>query len=241
MQKRLKTGCCLVLLYAVFTLISSAVRVVPQVSGLRLEAMLSLPYGLIFGRLGAISAAFGSALALFLVGANLNQIPLEFLAALISAYLPFRVWQGMKSPQEPRLALYDQRTVTMFVILGLLAVAPMAVYPAVGAEIYQVVPFSASFFKILLPTLLFTLAGGFLLYRKASAYFFAGKGEALWRRLGDKKTTTRNMAVAMLRITLTGLFLAAGLALMVPPEFHSKVVEYTMGVFALLLLVMTGF
>ena len=154
MQKRLKTGCCLVLLYAVFTLISSAVRVVPQVSGLRLEAMLSLPYGLIFGRLGAISAAFGSALALFLVGANLNQIPLEFLAALISAYLPFRVWQGMKSPQEPRLALYDQRTVTMFVILGLLAVAPMAVYPAVGAEIYQVVPFSASFFKILLPTLL---------------------------------------------------------------------------------------
>ena len=87
----------------------------------------------------------------------------------------------------------------------------------------------------------FTLAGGFLLYRKASAYFFAGKGEALWRRLEDKKTTTRNMAVAMLRITLTGLFLAAGLALMVPPEFHSKVVEYTMGVFALLLLVMTGF
>ena len=121
----------------------------------------------------------------------------------------------------------------MFVILGLLAVAPMAVYPAVGAEIYQVVPFSASFFKILLPTLLFTLAGGFLPVQKVSACSLQERakpcGDA-WKIRKPLPGIWRHKFGYLLPVTLTGLFLAAGLALMVPPEFHSKVVEYTMGV-----------
>ncbi len=105
MQDRLKTGGVLVLLYTILFAIAESVQIVPGLSGLRLAGMLSVPYGLIFGRLGAISAALGAALGMVVTGGNSNFIPIEFLGALLSAYLPFRVWQGMRSPREPYLCV----------------------------------------------------------------------------------------------------------------------------------------
>ena len=100
MGERVKTGIVLFLLYGLLFALSQLVQVVPGLSGLRLQAMLSVPYGLIFGRTGAIAAALGAAAAMAVTGGNPNFIPIEFLGALLSAYLPFRIWQGMRSPQE---------------------------------------------------------------------------------------------------------------------------------------------
>ena len=98
MGERVKTGAVLFFLYAVLFAVSQFYQVVPGLSGLRLQAMLSVPYGLIFGRTGAVSAALGAAAGMALTGGNSNFIPIEFLGALLSAYPPFRVWQGMRSP-----------------------------------------------------------------------------------------------------------------------------------------------
>ncbi len=240
MGERVKTGIVLFLLYGLLFALSQLYQVVPGLSGLRLQAMLSVPYGLIFGRTGAIAAALGAAAAMAVTGGNPNFIPIEFLGALLSAYLPFRIWQGMRSPQEPYLCVEDQRTATMYFILSLIGAIPMAVFPAVGGDLYQVVPFPASYPRIFLASLVCTVVGGFLVYSQAAPRMFRGAGEALWNRIRDTKGTTRSMAVAMLRITLTGGFLGLGLAFIFPNEFELLVVEYVMGIFAALLFILTA-
>lgn len=240
MGERVKTGIVLFLLYGLLFALSQLVQVVPGLSGLRLQAMLSVPYGLIFGRTGAIAAALGAAAAMAVTGGNPNFIPIEFLGALLSAYLPFRIWQGMRRPQEPYLCVEDQRTGTMYFILSLIGAIPMAVFPAVGGDLYQVVPFPASYPRIFLASLVCTVVGGFLVYSQAAPRMFRGAGEALWNRIRDTKGTTRSMAVAMLRITLTGGFLGLGLAFIFPNEFELLVVEYVMGIFAVLLFILTA-
>ena len=59
MGERVKTGVVLFLLYGLLFALSQLVQVVPGLSGLRLQAMLSVPYGLIFGR-GHCSGPGGS-------------------------------------------------------------------------------------------------------------------------------------------------------------------------------------
>lgn len=240
MSDRLKTGLVLFLLYALLFVLSQCYQVVPGLSGLRLQAMLSVPYGLIFGRTGAIAAALGAAAGMAVTGGDANSIPIEFLGALLSAYLPFRIWQGMRSPQEPYLCVEDQRTATMYFILSVIGAVPMAVFPAVGGDLYRVVPFPASYPRIFLASLVCTVVGGLLVYSQAAPRMFRGAGEALWNRIRDTKGTTRSMAVAMLRITLTGGFLGLGLALIFPNEFELLIVEYVMGIFAALLFILTA-
>ena len=136
--------------------------------------------------------------------------------------------------------LIGERTGTMYFILSLIGAIPMAVFPAVGGDLYQVVPFPASYPRIFLASLVCTVVGGFLIYSQAAPRMFRGAGEALWNRIRDTKGTTRSMAVAMLRITLTGGFLGLGLAFIFPNEFELLVVEYVMGIFAALLFILTA-
>lgn len=241
MKERQKTGLALILIYALVFLVSHIYMIVPEVSGLRLSAALSVSYGLIFGRLGSVCAGLGSVLAMLIWGADPHVIPLECLGSLLAAYLPFRIWQGMRSPQEPFLCVVDERTGIMFFILCIISAIPMALYPALGAELYKIEPFPASYWKIFLCSLFWTLAGGGLLYHRLAPYFYRGGGEALWTKLQDKKTTTRNMAVAMLRISLTGGFIAMGLSLIFPNEFSLTIVEYAAGIFAIMLMTLTLF
>ncbi len=241
MKDRQKTGFVLVLLYAVVFFVSHIYMIVPEVSGLRLAAALSMSYGLIFGRMGSVCAALGSVVAMVLLGGDSHIIPLECLGSLLAAYLPFRIWQGMRSPQEPFLCVMDERTGVMFFILCIISAIPMALYPALGAELYKIEPFPASYWKIYLCSLFWTVAGGGLLYHRLAPYFYRGGGESLWTKLQDKKTTTRNMAVAMLRISLTGGFIAMGLSLIFPNEFSLTIVEYASGLFAIMLMTLTVF
>lgn len=240
MRDRLKTGIVLILLYTIVFAISETVQIIPGLSGLRLAGMLSVPYGLIFGRLGAISAALGAALGMVVTGGNPNFIPIELLGALLSAYIPFRVWQGMRSPQEPYLCVEDERTFMMYFVLSLLGTVPMAVFPAVGGDLYKIIPFPASYPKMFLANLVCTVIGGFIVYYFAAPRMFRGAGEALWNRIKDPKGTTRNLAVAMIRITLTGGFLGLGLAFIFPNEFELLIVEYVMGIFAAILFILTA-
>jgi energy-coupling factor transport system substrate-specific component len=214
--------------------------IVPGVSGLRLASVLALPYGLIFGRMGAVCAALGAGLGMLLWGGSGQMISMECLGSLLAAYLPYRVWQGMHSVQEPFLCVTDGRTGTMFFILCVISVVPKSLFPALGGELYMVEPFPASYWKIFLCTMFWTVVGGGLFYHKAAAYFFRGPGEALWTKLADHKTTTRRMAVAMLRITLTGGFVSLGLSLIFPNEFSLAVVRYVTGIFGIIMMILTA-
>ena len=49
------------------------------------------------------------------------------------------------------------------------------------------------------------------------------------------------MAVAMLRITLTGGFIALGLSLIFPNEFSLAIVRYAMGIFGVSMMILTAF
>lgn len=240
LKERLKTGVGLTLLYAVVFCLSRLHEVVPGVSGLRLTGILVLPYGLLFGRTGAVSAAFGAALGMLVMHGNQQLVPVEFLAALLSCYLPFRIWQGMKSPREPHLYVSDVRTGTMYGILGAVGAIPQAVLPAVGGDIYHIVPFPASYLWMILGSLVFTILVGLPVYNKTAMTLLEGKGEALLKKIEDKKTTTRRMAVAMLQITLMGGLVGIGLGLLFPNEFDLTVVEYVMGVYSIILLILTA-
>ena len=240
LKERIKTGLGLTLLYALVFCLSRFHEVVPHMSGLRLTGILTMPYGLLFGRTGALSAAFGAALGMFVLKGNPQLIPVECLAALLSFYLPFRIWQGMKSNREPHLYVEDVRTGTMFLILGLVGAIPLAVLPAVGGDLYHIVPFSASYLPMLLGALICTILGGLLLYNKVAVFMLEGPGEALYNKIQDTKTTTRRMAVAMLQITLMGGMVGSGLALLFPHEFDLTVVEYVMGVYSIILVIMTA-
>jgi len=66
-------------------------------------------------------------------------------------------------------------------------------------------------------------------------------GENLWQQLVDHRKTTRGMAVAMLRITLTGGFIALGLSLIFPNEFSLAIVRYAMGIFGVSMMILTAF
>lgn len=241
MKERFRTGCALILIYALVFLLSRVYMIVPEVSGLRLASILALPYGLIFGRMGAVCAALGAALGMLMWGGSMQMIPMECLGSLLGAYLPYRVWQGMRSEQEPFLCVTDGRTGTIFFILCIISTIPKSLFPALGAELYEIEPFPASYWKIFLCTTFWTVVGGGLLYHRAAAYFYRGPGEALWTKLADNRKTTRGMAVAMLRITLTGGCVALGLSLIFPNEFSLAIVRYAMGIFGLIMMVLTAF
>ena len=240
MKERIKVGCMLIFLYALLTMAGRAFVPVPGVPDLHLSALLSLTYGMLFGRFGAFMAGLGALLGAMAVLAQPVLFPFEFLTAFLSAYLPFRVWQGMRSEREPVLLVYDGRTRTMALVLSILSAVPVGLWMAFGAEMLKIVPFTRAFLPVTVPTLLFSIIGGQTVFSYAGRYFFLEGGKALWEPLKDDRWTSHLLAVAILRITLTALAVAAGFCWLFQSDFGQPVIQYTIGALSVVILIMTG-
>ena len=238
MGERVKTGVVLFLLYTVLFAVSQLYQVVPGLSGCGSRPCCPY-YGLIFGRLGAIAAALGAAAGMALTGGSSNFIPIEFLGALLSAYLPSGSGRGCAAPGT--LSVRGRPADGHHVLCP--ECDRGRTHGGVPGSGRRPVP-GGAFPGFLSPDFPgfpgVHRAGGFLVYSQAAPRMFRGAGEALWNRIRDNKGTTRSMAVAMLRIALTGGFLGLGLAFIFPNEFELIIVEYVMGIFAALLFILTA-
>ncbi len=226
-------------IYAVLAGISSQLVLIPGVTGYRLMDALPIVYGLLFGSIGAFACGVGVLFADAFAN-NLSYVSfVAFLGAYGAAYIPFRVWQGMKSEREPVIILESARTLIMFIVLAILAAIPQAVVIPLLTDRMGIAPYTSVFPVILLNSLFFSVVGGTLLYKIFSLRFLEGTSHELWLLVRDEKTTTRILAVSLLRITLTGAFVGVAFAVLLPPEFDQNVIMYVMGAFSLVLLVMT--
>jgi energy-coupling factor transport system substrate-specific component len=240
MVNRLKVGCLLIVVYTLAVLAGNLVMILPGISGLHLTALFSLTYGLLFGRLGALAAGVGVMLGQVILGSMPMLMPIAFLTEFLSAYLPYRIWQGMRSEQEPVLLVYDSRTRIMALILSITAVTPVALTMAFATDLFQILPFGMAYFPVLLPTMVFSILGGQLVLPMAGRYFCRGAGEALWESVRDDKWTSHLLSVALLRIDIMALAIGAGLALIFAPVMGNRVILYVTGGLSVVLLILTG-
>ncbi|MCH3951386.1 MAG: hypothetical protein LKE33_10695 [Acidaminococcus sp.] len=240
MKERIKMGCMLIFVYSLVTMAGRAFTLIPGVPDLHLNALLSLTYGMVFGRLGAFSAGLGALLGSMAVMAQPILFPFEFLTAFLSAYVPFRVWQGMRSEREPVLLVCDGRTRTMAFILSIISAVPVGLWMGLGSEMLRIVPFTKAFLPIMIPTLIFSIIGAQTVFMYAGRYFFRENGKAVWEQIRDDKWTSHLLAVAILRISLTALAVAFGFCWLFQSNFGEPVIEYTIGALSVVILVMTG-
>lgn len=240
MLQRVKTAILLVLVYSAVTYLGMLVMMVPSVSGLSLGALFALTFGLLFGRLGAFSAGLGAVIGYSFGGLHTMLLPIHFLAVFLSAYVPFRIWQGMRSENEPVLLVYDQRTRMMALVLSLASAAPLGLTLAFAGELFQIAPFEETYFPIMLPALGLSILGGQTVLSWSGRYFCRGDGTKWWEAVRDDKWTSHLLSVALLRISLTALAVGAGFCLIFPPQLGEPVVLYVSGGLAAVLLILSG-
>jgi energy-coupling factor transport system substrate-specific component len=240
MLQRVKVSILLIAVYTVVMAAGDLFFLLPGISGLHLTALFSLSYGMIFGRLGAFAAGTGALLGRLLTGGVQALFPFVFLTEFLAAYLPFRIWQGMRSEQEPVLLVYDSRTRIMALILSITSATPVALSMAFATDLFHILPFGVAYFPILLPTLTFSIVGGQTVFSYLGQFFFRGKGQPLWESVRDDKWTAELLSVALLRINLIALAVGAGLCLIFPPNIGNPTVVYTTGGLSLVLLLLTG-
>lgn len=240
MLQRVKTAVLLVLVYSAVTYLGMRVMMVPSVSGLCLGALFALTFGLLFGRLGAFSAGIGAVIGCSFGGLHTMLLPIHFLAVFLSSYVPFRIWQGMRSENEPVLLVYDQRTRMMALVLSLASSAPLGLTLAFAGDLFQIIPFELTYFPIMLPALGLSILGGQTVLSWSGRYFCRGGGIKWWEAVRDDKWTSHLLSVALLRISLTALAVGEGFCLIFPPQLGEPVVLYVSGGLAAVLLILSG-
>lgn len=237
--KKLEMGALLAVIYAILAGISTQLVIIPGVTGYRIMDMLPIVYGMLFGNIGAFACGVGVLFA----EAFANQLSFvsfgAFLGAYGAAYIPFRVWQGMKSSREPVLVLESSRTYTMFIVLAVLAAVPQALVIPLLADRMGMVPYTKAFSVIIVNSLVFSVVGGTILYKLFSLRFLEGTSHELWLLVRDTKTSTKRLSVALLRLTLTALCVGLAFMAILPQEFGQSIVVYVMGGFSVVLLVLT--
>ncbi|MCH3915657.1 MAG: hypothetical protein LKJ99_01685 [Acidaminococcaceae bacterium] len=236
---KIKIGALLTVIYAVLAGISSQLVIIPGVTGYRLMDALPIVYGLLFGSTGAFACGVGVLFADAFAN-NLSYVSfVAFLGAYGAAYIPFRVWQGMKSEREPVIILESTRTLTMFIVLAVLAAIPQAMVIPLLTDRMGIAPYTSVYYVILLNSLFFSVVGGTLLYKFFSLRFLEGTSHQLWLMVRDTKTTTKILATSLLRITLTGAFVGVAFTVLLPQEFGQNIIIYVMGIISLVLLILT--
>lgn len=235
---KLKMGALLTVIYAVLAGISTQLVIIPGVTGYRIMDALPIVYGLLFGNIGAFACGIGVLFADAFAN-NLSFVSFgAFLGAYGAAYIPFRVWQGMKSDREPVIILESTRTLIMFVLLAILAAVPQAMVIPLLTDRLAIAPYTKVFPVILINSLVFSVVGGTLIYKFFSLRFLEGTSHELWLLVRDTKTATRRLSTALLRLTLTGAFIGLGFTVLLPPEFNQDIIMYVMGILSLVLLIL---
>jgi energy-coupling factor transport system substrate-specific component len=237
---KLEIGALLTVIYALLELASDQFMFIPGVVGLRLMNALPIGYGLLFGRLGACACALGTILGQVSTN-NLNALTVgASLGAFGAAFVPFRIWQGLRSDREPEIVLADARTFIMFAVLAVTAAVPPAVFISVFADKLAMAPFVKTFSWILLQNIAASVILGGLVYKFLSPRFLYGINNNLWLLVKDTKTATRRLSIALLRLTLTALCIGLLLTVVMSAEMNQDVIIYTMGILGVVILTLAN-
>ena len=237
---KLEIGALLAIIYALLEIVSAQYMFIPGVVGLRLMNALPVGYGLLFGRLGACACAIGTLLGQASTG-NLNALTIgASLGAFGAAYVPFRIWLGLRSDREPEIFLGETRTYIMFIILAVSAAVPPAVFVSVFADKLSMAPFVQVYGLVLGQGLLASVVLGTLLYKFLAPRFLVGCNHDLWLVVKDEKTATRRLSVALLRITVTAMCIGMLFVAVMSAEFNQDIIIYTMGIFGVVVLTLAN-
>jgi len=235
---RLEIGALLTIIYAFLELISNQYMFIPGVVGLRLMNALPIGYGLLFGRVGACACALGT---IFGQASQLDAMTIgSSLGAFGAAYVPFRIWQGLRSDREPEIILADVRTGIMFAVLAVCAAVPPAVFIAIFADKLALAPFVQTYGIVLLQAVLASVVLGGLLYKVFSPRFLIGINHDLWLLIKDEKTATRRLSIALLRITITAMCVGMLFVAVMSAEFNQDVIIYTMAILGVAILTLAN-
>lgn len=237
---KLEIGALLTVIYAVLAVISNQFMFVPGVVGLRLMNILPIGAGLLFGRVGAFACALGSLFGD--VGSGMLS-PLSlggFLGAYGAAYVPYRIWQGMRSEREENIILGATRTNTMFLVLALIAAIPPSIVTPLFADRFAVAAYTTAFIPLAIQNVLMSMVFGTILYKYMAPRFLVGVNHELWLLVKDNKTSTKPLSVALLRLSMTALFIAIGFTAILEPTMGQEIIMYTMGILSVVILVLAN-
>ena len=237
-MEKFKIGIWLTLVFALVVLASNKIVLIPGITGIRPADALPIVYGLLFGQVGAFACGVGAVLG-DVAGGTANAVTVsKFLGAFAAASIPYRVWQGMSSSREPQLIVKDTRTGVMFFILALLSAVPGSIMLPLFADHLGIVAYTEAFGKIIVNAVVFAVVLGGIIYKYVAPKCIEGDWQKFWLAAKDTKSTTRGMSIAILRITLTALFIGVGFKFLMPAEMGQTIVMYVMGILSLVLLVL---
>lgn len=237
---KLEFGALLTVTYAILKLISNQYFFVPEVVGIRIMNILPVAFGLLFGKVGAFSCALGSLFGD--VGSGyLTTLSLGgFLGTYGAAYLPYRIWQGMRSEREENIILGTRRTEIMFCVLALTSAVPQSIVLPLFADRFGIAPYTTAFGPLAIQNILFSIIGGFLVYKAIAPRFLSGANHDLWLMVRDHKGATKRLSSALLRLALTALFIGGAFSAIMEPAMGQEVIMYVMGVLSVAILVLVN-
>jgi len=237
MTEKLTVGALLTAIFAVTAIAFKGFVIIPGITEIRPVNAFPICFGLLFGNVGAIACGLGNFIG-DLVGGTLT---LGSIGGVIGnyamAYVPFKVWQGIKGRDEDVLLLGSWRQYMLFFFLCLLSSTTAAAIIPLFTDIIQMAPYTILFGIIFVNDFVAELFLGTIIYKFLASIVIYGILRPTWQRIRDKTIVSLRQSFSLTLITL--LCLVAGLVFffITPKGYGNRLVLYTMGVISLLMVV----
>lgn len=237
MIEKLTIGGLLTAIFVVTALAFKGFVIIPGITEIRPVNAFPICFGLLFGNVGAIACGLGNFIG-DLIGGTLTLGSIGgFIGNYAMAYVPFRVWQGIKGKDEEVLLLSSWRQYTLFFFLCMLSSTTAAGIIPLFTDIIEMAPYTILFGIIFLNDFVAELFLGTIIYKFLASIVLYGVLRPTWLRIRDKTIVSLRQSFSLAIITLLCLVVGVVFFFTTPKGYGNTVVLYTMGVISVLIVV----
>jgi len=237
MTEKLTVGALLTAIFAVTALAFKGFVIIPGITEIRPVNAFPICFGLLFGNVGAIACGLGNFIG-DLVGGTLTLGSVGgFIGNYAMAYVPFKVWQGIKRKDEEALILGSWRQYALFFFLCVLSSTTAAGIIPLFTDIIQMAPYTILFGIILVNDLVAELLLGTIIYKFLASIVIYGVLRPTWQRICDKTVVSLRQSFSLTIITLLCLVVGLVFFFITPKGYGNTIVLYTMGVISVLMVI----
>jgi energy-coupling factor transport system substrate-specific component len=237
MTEKLTIGALLTAVFAVTALAFKGFVIIPGITEIRPVNAFPICFGLLFGSVGALACGLGNFIG-DLIGGTLTPGSIGgFIGNYAMAYVPFKVWQGMKGKDEKAFLLNSWRQYMLFSFLCLLSSTTAAGIIPLFTDIIQMAPYTILFGIILVNDLVAELLLGTIIYKFLASIVIYGVLRPTWQRICDETVVSLRQSRLLTAITLLCLIAGVVFFFTTPKGYGNTVVLYTMGSISVLMVV----
>ncbi len=226
------------LLTAIFAVTAFAFKgfvIIPGITEIRPVNAFPICFGLLFGNVGALACGLGNFIG-DLVGGTLTPASVGgFIGNYAMAYIPFKIWQGIKADDEEALLLKKRKHYIKFFFLCLLFSTTAAGIIPLFTDVIQMAPYTILFGIILANDLIAQLLLGTIIYKFLAPLMVEGILRKTWLHVRDEYVVSIGQSRFLTIVTLLCLAVGVLFFFTTPKGYGNSLVLYTMGIISLIM------